>query len=79
MFFVEFLTRLSICCTGKTVKTTTDQRNLFIIGSDDVILPKRNGEKDMAVSLFYFIHPTNSNSRENSGIFVRFQCFLSNF
>ena len=28
-------------------------------------------------SLFYFIYPANSNSRENSGILARFPCFLS--
>ena len=33
----------------------------------------------MKVSLFYLLHPANSNSRENLGILTRFQCFLSNF
>ena len=33
------------------------------------------GEKDMEVSLFYLIHPANSNSCENLGILVKFQCF----
>ena len=32
----------------------------------------------MKVSLFYLIHPANSNSRENSGILMRFPCFMSN-
>ena len=36
------------------------------------------GEKDIKVSLFYLKHPANSNSRENSGILARFQCFLLN-
>ena len=36
------------------------------------------GEKDMKVCLFYLIHPTNSNSRENSGILTTFPCFMSN-
>ena len=52
---------------GETLKT--DGRNLSIIGSDDV-------EKSMKSSLFYFIYPANSNSRENSGILARFPCFL---
>ena len=30
----------------------------------------------MKSSLFYFIYPANSNSRENSGILTRFLCFL---
>ena len=33
----------------------------------------------MKVSLFYLIHPANSNSRENSGILTRFPCFMSIF
>ena len=33
-------------------------------------------EKSMKSSLFYFIYPANSNSRENSGILARFPCFL---
>ena len=33
----------------------------------------------MKVSLFYLIHPANSNSRENSGILTRFLCFMSIF
>ena len=33
-------------------------------------------EKNMKSSLFYFIYPANSNSRENSVILARFQCFL---
>ena len=33
----------------------------------------------MKVSLFYLIHPANSNSRENSGIPARCPCFLSIF
>ena len=37
------------------------------------------GEKDMEVSLFYLIHPANSNSHKNSGILTRFQCFLFEF
>ena len=31
----------------------------------------------MKGSLFYFIYPANSNSRENSGILARFPCFSS--
>ena len=34
---------------------------------------------DVQKLLFYFIHPANSNSHENLGILVRFQCFLSDF
>ena len=37
------------------------------------------GENDMKVSLFYLIHPANSNSREISGIVMRFLCFMSIF
>ena len=33
----------------------------------------------MKVSLFYLIHPADSNSRENSGILTRFSCFMSIF
>ena len=33
----------------------------------------------MKVSLFYLIHPANSNSREISGILTRFPCFMSIF
>ena len=33
----------------------------------------------MKVSLFYLIHPANSNSHENSGILMRFPCFMSIF
>ena len=33
----------------------------------------------MKGSLFYLIHPANSNSRENSGILTRFPCFMSIF
>ena len=33
----------------------------------------------MKVSLFYLIHPANSNSREISGILTRLPCFMSNF
>ena len=32
----------------------------------------------MKVSLFYLIHPANSNSCENLGILMRFPCFMSN-
>ena len=34
----------------------------------------------MKVSLFYLIHPANSNSRENSGILMRFRalCLIFN-
>ena len=33
----------------------------------------------MKSSLFYFIYPANSNSRENSGILAKFPCVLSIF
>ena len=33
----------------------------------------------MKVSLFYLIHPANSNSRKISGIPTRFPCFMSIF
>ena len=33
----------------------------------------------MKVSLFYLIHPANSNSLENSGILTRFPYFMCNF
>ena len=36
VLFVEFLTRLLQSFTGETVKTTTDQKNLSIIASDNV-------------------------------------------
>ena len=41
--------------------------------------PIEIGEKDMKVSVFYLIHPANSNSCENSGILTRFPCFMYNF
>ena len=37
------------------------------------------GDKDMEASLFYMIHPANSNSRENSGILTRFQSLFVEF
>ena len=36
-------------------------------------------EKDMKVSLFYIIHPANSNSRKNSGILANFSAFCQIF
>ena len=81
MRFVDFYKLVFFCSvTGETVETTTDQRNSSIIGSDDVHISFTEiGEKDMKVSLFYLMHPANSNSRENSGILTRFPCFMSNF
>ena len=36
-------------------------------------------EKSIKGSLFYFIYPANSNSRENLGILARYPCCLSIF
>ena len=63
--------------TGETVKTTTGQRNYRNRQRTYFLI--EIGEKDMKVSLFYLIHPTNSNSHENSGILTGFPCFMSNF
>ena len=54
-----------------TVETTTDQRNLSIIGSDDTQISSQKWVQiDIKVSLFYLIHPANSNSRRN-WVFLR--------
>ena len=75
----QLISASALSLPGKTPKTTTDQRNSSIVGSDDVHISSEIGENDMKVNLFYLIHPANSNSCENSGILVIFQCFLSNF
>ena len=36
-------------------------------------------EKDMKMSLFYLIHPADSNLHENSGVLTRSPCFMSMF
>ena len=59
---------------GETLQT--DGRNSSIIGSDCTYFLIEMFEKSMKSSLFYFIYPANSNSRENSDILARFPCFL---
>ena len=76
MLFVNFKTRLLLAkqskqlLTKKFVYYRKRRRTYFLI---------EIGKKDMKVSLFYLIHPANSNSRENSGILTRFPYFMSNF
>ena len=45
MLFVEFLTLLLHIVSDETVETTTDQRNLYIIGRDKIyICSKKRAE-----------------------------------
>ena len=47
------------CVTGETVETTTDQRNLSIIGRGKIYI---SSKKRNAIYLFiYFMNPDNSN------------------
>ena len=52
MFFVEFLTVFCLSTTGETVETTTDQRNLSIIGRDKIYISSKKRE----VYFFFFFY-----------------------
>ena len=64
---------------AKQLKQLLTKEICILSETTTYIFPHRIGQKDMKVSLFYLIHPANSNSRENSGILMRFPCFMSNY
>ena len=63
------------CCRYQVKHSKLTEEICLLSEATTYIFPHRNG--CMKSSLFYFIYPANSNSRENLGILVKFPCFLS--
>ena len=80
MLFVDFKTRLLLIVPqAKQSKQLLTKKIVYYQKRRCTYFLIEIGEKDMKASIFYLIHPANSNSLENSGILTRFPCFMSNF